>query len=199
MIRRKSTHERQKEIADAALKIIGERGLREFTAASLANEVGIKDASIFRHFKDMSSVTLAALDRLEELLDPPSLFIGNPLEQLEAFVMSRFQSVAVQPGIQSLLFSDQISHALGEEGPRRIATLRNRAREFIRGRLHDALNQGLIREDLDIESLVLLVTGMVMGFLFAVKDAALLSPVAAMEKRTWQTFQSMIEKKEVAS
>lgn len=197
MSTRKSTQERQREIADAAIKIIGERGLREFTAASLANEVGIKDATIFRHFKDMNEVTLAVLDRIKELLDATPPLTGNPLEQLEAFVMSRLHSVAVQPGIQSLLFSDQISHALGKKGPRRIAALRNQGREFVRTCLRDAAKQGLIREDLDIESLVLLVTGMVMGFLFASKDGALLSPIGEMEKRTWYTFRSMIEKKKV--
>ncbi|MFZ1613040.1 MAG: helix-turn-helix domain-containing protein, partial [Holophaga sp.] len=69
MTTRKSTQERRREIADAAIKIIGERGLREFTAAQLAREVGIKDGTIFRHFKDMNEIKLTVLDRLQELLE----------------------------------------------------------------------------------------------------------------------------------
>ena len=118
----------------------------------------------------------------------------DPLERLEDFVLSRLHSVAVQPGIQSLIFSDQISHALGEEGPRRVAALRNRGRAFIRSCLREAAEKDLLREDLDIEGAVLLVTGMVMAFLFAAKDGALPAPVGEMEKRAWKTVRSMLER-----
>lgn len=81
---RKPTEERRREIAAAAIKIIGERGLREFTAAQLAEEVGIKDATIFRHFKDMNEVKEAALDRLQGLVDAaPDPMAANPLTRLE--------------------------------------------------------------------------------------------------------------------
>lgn len=196
MTTRKSTEERRREIADAALKIIGERGLREFTAAQIAQEVGIKDGTIFRHFKDKNAITLAALDRLEELLGAEPRSNQDPLDRLGEFVMSRLRSVAVQPGLQSLIFSDQISHAMGVEGPRRIAALRNRGREFIRSCLSEALEKGQLREALDIDCAVLLVTGMVMSFLFATKDGALATPVDEMEKRCWQTLLSMIERKQ---
>ena len=199
MTARKSTEERRREIADAAIKIIGERGLREFTAAHIAHEVGIKDGTIFRHFKDMGEITRSVLDRLQELVEVAPRSTGDPLERLEGFVLGRLHSVAVQPGIQSLIFSDQISHALGAEGPRRIAALRNRGREFIRSCLREAAEKGLLREDLDIEGAVVLVTGMVMGFLFAAKDGALPAPIGEMERRCWQTLRSMLERRQVTS
>lgn len=199
MTTRKSTQERRREIADAAIKIIGERGLREFTAAQLAREVGIKDGTIFRHFKDMNEIKLAVLDRLQELLETAPRCTEDPLKRLENFVLSRLHSVAVQPGIQSLIFSDQISHALGTEGPQHIAALRNRGRDFIRLCLREAAEKGLIREDLDIEATILLITGMVMGFLFASKDGALTVPVDEMERRIWQTLRSMLERKQVTA
>lgn len=192
---RKPTEERRREIADAAIKIIGERGLREFTAAQIAQEVGIKDGSIFRHFKDKRAITTAALDRLEELVAAAPRSNPDPLERLGEFVMSRLHAVAVQPGIQSLIFSDQISHAMGVEGPRRIAAIRDRGRQFVRSCLAEALERGLLREGLDIDCAVLLVTGMVMSVLFATKDGSLAAPVDVMEKRCWQTLRSMLERK----
>lgn len=196
MASRKPKETRRNEVALAALKIIAEYGLREFTAARLAQEVGIKDASIFRHFNDMSEVMRAALDKLEESLKPPASTGGHPLEQLEAFILSRFRLVSMQPGIQSILFSDQISHVLGDEGSRRITALRNRGRKFIVDQLREASEQGIIRGDLDIEVLVTVVTGLVVGFLLAVKDEAFSLSIESMEVRIWQTFRSMIEKKE---
>lgn len=196
---RKSSQERRCEIADAAIKIIGERGLREFTAAQVAQEVGIKDGTIFRHFKDMNAISEAALDRLQALVGASPLPTADPLEGLKVFVLSRLRSVTAQPALQSLLFSDQLSHALGAEGPRRVAALRNRGREFVRACLREAAEQRLLREDLDLEAAVLLVTGMVMGFVFAAKDGALVGPTDQMEQRCWGTLRSMLERTRVAS
>ncbi len=196
---RKSTEERRREIADAAIKIIGDRSLREFTAANIAQEVGIKDGTIFRHFKDMNEITLAALERLQELLEAEPQSTGDPLERLEAFVLSRLHFTVAQRGIQSLLFSDQISHALGADGPKRVAALRNRGREVVRSCLREAGEKGLLREDLDLESAVVLVTGMVMGFLFAEKDGALPAPSDEMARRCWQTLRSALARQQDVS
>lgn len=196
MTTRKPTRERRREIADAAIKIIGERGLREFTAAQIAREVGIKDGTIFRHFKDMAEITQAALDRLQEQIGASPQPAGNPLERLEAFVLGRLHAVSTQPGIQSLVFSDQISQALGEEGPLRVAALRNRSREYIRSCLGDAAAAGLLRESLDIDTAVLLVSGTVMGFMFALKDGALPAPSPEMERRSWQLLRSALAREQ---
>ena len=196
---RKTSEERRREIADAAIKIIGERGLREFTAARLAEEVGIRDGTIFRHFKDMNEITRAMLDRLQELIEAAPQSTGDPLARLETFVVSRLRSVAANPGIQSLIFSDQIPHALGPEGHRRVAALRNRGREVVRSCLREAADRHLLREGLDVDGAVLLVTGMMMGFLFAAKDGALPAPIGEMEKRCWQTLRSALVRKEMTS
>lgn len=196
---RKPTDERRREIADAAIRIIGERGLREFTAAHLAAEVGITDGTIFRHFKDMNEVISAALDRLPALMWAAAPASGDPLQRLEAFVLHRLRSVAMQPGIQSLVFSDQISHALGGDGPARVAQLRNRGRDLLRSCLRDAAEQGMLRPDLDLEAAVVLVTGTVMGFLFALKDGALPAPASEMELRCWQTLRTALVRPQVVS
>ena len=197
---RKPSEERRREIADAAIKIIGERGLREFTAAQLAQEIGITDGTIFRHFKNMDEVKAAALERIHELLDTPhGPAASDPLTRLEQFVRRRLRAVAAQPGIQSLIFSDQISHALGGTGPRLVAELRNRGRDFIRSCLQDAARQGLLRQGADIEAAVLLITGMAMGFLYATKDGALTAPIAEMENRCWQTVRLILAPEQVNS
>lgn len=192
---RKASVERRREIADAAIKIIGESGLRGFTAATVAREVGITDGTIFSHFKDMNEVTGAVLDRLSELLEPADLAIDDPIERLRGFVLSRLRAVTVRPGIQSILFSDQISHALGAEGPPKIAALRNRGRDVIRSCLEEAVSKGLIGPDLDIEATVLLITGLAMGFLFAAKDNALPTPRNDIEERAWQLIRALLDQR----
>ena len=75
----------------------------------------------------------------------------------------------------------------------------NRGREVVRSCLREAGEQGVLREDLDIEAAVVLVTGMVVGFLFAATDGALPAPAGEMERRCWRTLRSVLARREVLS
>lgn len=195
MTTRKSTEERRSEIVDAAIAIIGERGLREFTAAHLAERVGIKDGTIFRHFKDKQAIMAAVLDRLEGLLLAGASRSGDePLERLRGFVLSRLQAVAAQPGIQSIIFSDQLAHAMGDEGQRRGAAIRNGGRDFIRSCLREAAEKRLLREGLDVGTTVLLINGLVMSLLFAAKDHALDAPIEEVASRSLRTLEILLRR-----
>ena len=191
---RKTSQERRIEIADAAIKILGERGLPGFTAAQLAEEVGIKDGTIFRHVKDKHEIMLAVVERLgERLLSSAPRDDKDPMKRLEAFVSSRIQAVASKPGILSLIFSDQLVHALGEEGGRYVAGFRNRGREFLRSCLREAAEKKQIPSDTDIESATLLINGLVIGILFAAKDGALAAPIEQVADKAWKTLMDQIQ------
>lgn len=195
MSSRKPSDERQHEIVEAAIKILGARGLRELTAARLAREVGIRDGTIFRHFKDMQEIMRAMLARLESLLLSDTLSVaGDPLANLGDFVGSRIRAIAAQPGLHALIFSDQLTHALGAEGQRRVAAIRNRGREHIRACLRAAIDRGQVRSDVDLEILTLLVNGSVLSVLFAVKDGALPASVEDIAQQTWQSLQALLQK-----
>lgn len=195
MATRKSTEERQMEIANAAIKIIGDQGLRDFTMTRLAEEVGIKDGSIFRHFKDKHEILNAVVERIEEILvaTAPSE-IEDPLERLEAFLTTRMHAVASQPGLLSIVFSDQLTHAMGDEGRQRVAELRNRGRAFVRSCLEEASKKQLINSETDIESAVLVINGMVMSLLFASKDGAIDRPIDQAGRRAWRTFAQLLRR-----
>lgn len=192
---RKSTEERQMEIANAAIKIIGDQGLRDFTMARLAEEVGIKDGSIFRHFKNKKDILKAVIARIEDVLVAAApRELADPLERLEAFLTTRMHAVASQPGLLSIVFSDQLTHAMGDEGCRRVAELRNRGREFVRSCLEEAAEKKLINADVDLESAALLINGMVMSLLFASKDGAVDGPIELAGRRAWRAFAQLIRR-----
>jgi len=93
MTTRMPTEQRRVQIADACMRLIGEKGLRAFTVAQIAQEVGIKDGSIFRHFKNKEEIVDAVLDRLEDILaDTMPLPSDDPLERLSTFFSARVQS-----------------------------------------------------------------------------------------------------------
>jgi AcrR family transcriptional regulator len=183
------------EIANAAIKIIGDQGLRDFTMARLAEEVGIKDGSIFRHFKDKQEILNAVIERIEEILVATApRELDDPLERLEAFLTTRMHAVASQPGLLSIVFSDQLPHAMGDEGRRRVAELRNRGRAFVRSCLEEAVEKKLINSDTDIESSALLINGMVMSLLFASKDGVIEGPIEQAGRRAWRAFAQILRR-----
>ena len=97
---RQPTEERRRQIADAALKVIAERGLGRFTIQAIAAEIGVTDATLFRHFASKEDIVLAALDRVEERLFegfPPE--DADPLVRLERFFRFRASLVgdAISP------------------------------------------------------------------------------------------------------
>ncbi len=189
---KKPTEERRREIADAGIKILGARGLREFTAANIAAEVGISDGTVFRHFKDMNEIANAVVERVRERLTMAPSELEDPVERLHDFVLRRVHAVATQPEIQSLIFSDQIDHALGAAGVGQVAALRNAGRRFVKSCLDEAVQKGLVREGLDVDSTVLLIMGTMMGVLFAVKDDALSVSIDETGVRCWQTLSLVL-------
>ncbi len=194
MTTRRSTQERKAQIADAAIKIIGEMGLRAFTVAHIAQEVGIKDGSIFRHFKNKNEIVLAALDRLEGFFEESSSdLIDNPLDRLGVFYVNKIKVFTSQPGIQALVFSDQLIHAGGQQALARVRAFRSKVRKFINECLNEAREKKLVREDLDTDDLLVLFQGAMMSLLVLAREKSLKGSPEVHAKRVWKTFLAMIK------
>ena len=67
---RKNTFERKREIVDAVLRIIGERGLTSLSTKTIAEEVRVTTGALFRHFPSLQEifreVTRYAILQIEE-------------------------------------------------------------------------------------------------------------------------------------
>ena len=74
--------ERRRQIAATALEILATDGVRGLTARAIAERVGVKDGSLFRHFASKEAIVDAAIDAFEGLMgetfpDPA----GDPLRK----------------------------------------------------------------------------------------------------------------------
>lgn len=193
MSERRPTEERRPQIAEAALKIIGEKGLRNFTTAQLAREVGITDGTIFRHFKNKQEIVMLALERMQEVLQGgPVPTHPDPLRRLEQFFKGRLANVLGHPGIQTLVFSEQLAHAAGPRGARRVESMRAQSRAFIQGCLEEAAAQGLLRAGLEPEILAILVLGAVQSLVFLTREQPASTQAAKLIGRVWGTIERLI-------
>jgi AcrR family transcriptional regulator len=195
MRERRSTEDRQQQIARAALKIIARDGLGKFTAAAVAQEVGISDATIFRHFASMEDVVNAAIDRLSEVLD--GAFFpddADPLDRLGAFIKRRFRLITTEPAILKLFFSEQLAQAAGKTGVEKIRRVQQGALAFIRDCLAEAKSAGLLRDGLRVDELATVVQGAIVGELlrFVFAEHAADGPPEKRGRRVWRTVELLI-------
>lgn len=158
------------EIADAALRIIGSRGIAGLTTAALAEELGVSPGAPFRHFKSREEILVGVALRVAELVEAtfpdPEL---PPLARLEGLFRARVDMLGRESGIARLIFSDQFTKALPAEAVAHIHRVVKQTRAFMLQALQDAAEAGLIRRDIPPEDLLVPVMGTLqhLGFLTA--------------------------------
>ncbi len=134
------------------------------TAVALAEEVGIADGTIFRHFKDKGEIVNAAIDLFETALEgtfpPPD---GEPLDRLGSFLVQRLALLRKNPELLRLAFNDRLAEAAGAEGAARIERLVGRSVTFVHDCLAEAQGEDQITRHTPVMLLVWMVIGVVRG------------------------------------
>lgn len=159
-------------IADAALHVIGTKGIAELTMANLAAELGVTSGALFRHFKSRDEILEEVARRVAELVGG-TLPTGDlpPLERIRALFLNRTAVLGREAGIARLVFSDQFTKALPQSAAELIHGVVRQTRAFLLQALREAAEAGLIRRDISPEELLLPVVGTLqhLGFLTALK------------------------------
>lgn len=159
---RKATGARQAEIADAALRIIGEQGARALTAATLGEAVGITPGALYRHFASLDEILAAAVDRAVTAVEAtfPSLEL-SPLDRLRELTTERVALIRRTPGLAWLLLSDQVHVTVPAPAVKRLRDLVTRSRAFLREAVKAAQADDSLRADLEPAVVLTLLSGTV--------------------------------------
>ena len=158
---------KQIEIADAALKIIGEKGIASLTTAALAQELGVSSGAPFRHFATRDKIQGAAAQRGAVLVADtyPSAELP-PLERLRALFHARVSTVGQRAGVARFIFSDQFALALPPEAVKQMQTLVSGTRTFVLQALSEGGERGDFRTDLTPKALLPIVMGSLQHLVF---------------------------------
>ncbi len=102
--------ERQRDVLEAALKIIQEKGYTDLTIRKISNEIGVSEAAIYKHF-----------DSKEEILNDLAIWIfdkdqisvdrkekRNEFEILKEILREKFKMLEENPAFTAILFQDEI-------------------------------------------------------------------------------------------
>ncbi|HIJ90897.1 MAG: TetR/AcrR family transcriptional regulator [Desulfobulbaceae bacterium] len=109
---KKSTHIRRKEIVQAALQVIGEKGVQGLTITEIAGRAGMSDANIYRHFKGKQEILGALADFIGEAVMAKAAAIATgteaTLKKLNLIFRSHISLIAANPGLPRFIFSEEI-------------------------------------------------------------------------------------------
>lgn len=186
---RQSLTLKQTEIADAALRIIGERGIAALTTASLTQELGVSSGAPFRHFASRDEILEAAAQRVAEMVAGtyPDATLP-PLERLRALFLARVSTLGKRAGVARFIFSEQFALALPPTAVERMLDLVRGTRAFVLQALKEGMERGEIRNDLTPQALLPIVLGSLQHLVFL---SALPEALGKMPKAT-EVFRSLI-------
>lgn len=90
----------KERITDEALNLFSRRGYKGTSVKSIADAVGIKDSSIYKHFKSKREIVDAIVEQMQKRMEEMSVRIGLPSNEREQEAVF-FGSLSIE-GLQSL-------------------------------------------------------------------------------------------------
>jgi AcrR family transcriptional regulator len=166
MLIRKDTRVRQKEISQAARKLIVRYGSEHVTVTRMAKEIGVTESAIYRHFKSKRDILSFLADDIETNLneDIEKHYSGRleSLETLRVIIAEHISSIAQKKGVTFQVIAEIIS--LGDKKlNKKIYAAINRYLARIRDILSAGVETGVIRNDIDLDATAKLFFGLTQG------------------------------------
>lgn len=161
--KRLPTAQRREQLADAALRLLTAEGSPALTVKRIANEVGISDGAVFRHFSGKAALLDAAVDRFATSL-PEFPDAGLPaVERLGLFFVQRATAVQAQPEVLGLALNERLQEIVGEQSAERLRDVMRRSFAFVVGCLTEAQQRGELPPGVEPRVAAWMVTGAMRG------------------------------------
>lgn len=193
----RSTEIRQKQIVDAARKVIIKYGSEHLTIKRIAKEVGISETAIYRHFKCKKDILSLLADNIEDIL-VADIAVGtangsDPLKVLDQVLQSHLSAVERRRGVAFQVIAEIIS--LGDKKlNKKVAGTVDTYINHLKGFLAEGVKAGQLREDIDLEAAATVLFSIIQGL---INIWALNNYSFNPEQRflpMWQIFQEAIIK-----
>lgn len=166
MQRRKDTLVRRRQIVSAARKLIVKYGSEHITVRRMAEEIGVTEGAIYRHFKSKKDILLYLIDDIEDILIV-DVKTGNQdklnsLEVLDKIINLHMSTLERREGIGFQVIAEIIS--LGDRKlNKRISEVIGKYLDSIQTILAEGVKSGIIRSDIDLNAAARLFFGMNQG------------------------------------
>ncbi len=104
--------DRQREIADAALDLIHEKGIQGLTIKNLAARIGVTEPAIYRHYESKVQILTTILERFKtnttRIFEAEKQEEMNATEKITQLFRRHFSYISANPSLASVIFSEEI-------------------------------------------------------------------------------------------
>ena len=195
MLEKKSTRVRKEEIIQAALEVVGSKGVRALTIAAIANSAGMSEANIYRHFSGKGEIYSALAEFIGSAVMGNAAAIAGgsrkPLEKLETIFFSHITLITEHPGIPRFVFSEDIH--LGQRSVADSLALRiGNYIETVTGVIAAGIAEGELRPGLSPRETALTLLGMIQftALRWTISNASF--EIRPEAEKLWQNFMNLV-------
>lgn len=188
---KKSTRVRREEIVQAALGVVGRKGVQAMTIAAIADAAGMSEANIYRHFSGKEEIFSALADFIGTSVMGKAATIAassrKPMEKLETIFFSHLAIIAEHPGIPRFVFSEDVhlGHpVLAKALAARIASYGN----TISGVIAAAITEGEVKPEISPRETALTLLGMIQFTALRFTAGDLSFDITAEGQKLWKNF-----------
>ncbi len=189
------TQIRREQIAEAALALVANQGLRSLNVAAVARRVGLVPSGIYRHFKSKDEILDAVLALLEErlmtMVRAACEKAEDPLERLRTLLMSHIRFIREGRAIPRMMLSDDLPNGSSRRRQQILRILMGYLGQ-VRQIVEAGQKQHRIRANLDPETVVMLFFGIVVpaGIRWHLTDGGF--DVTKHAERAWQLLRTAL-------
>jgi TetR/AcrR family fatty acid metabolism transcriptional regulator len=153
---------RQSEIIQIAIKLIGEGGIQALTIKNLSGEIGIAESAIYRHFKSKAEVLSTLLDYLKSIIishyDNVYKLNLSSIERIKKMIIGQLKIFAENPPYAIVILSDGLYK--NERGlHNKIFELMENAKSTYIKIIDEGKITGEIRKDVTSEQIAFIIMG----------------------------------------
>jgi AcrR family transcriptional regulator len=195
MMQKKNTTIRKEEIVQAALKVIGNRGVKALTIAAIAEMAGMCEANIYRHFNGKDDIHFALADFIGTTVMAKASIIAeenrNPSAKLETIFFSHFALIAKHPGLPRFIFSEDIrlgNKKLAEKISNRLLIYV----ETMTGIIAAGINDGDFRKDISPRETALTLLGIIQSTALRWTNDQSSFDIMKEAKKLWLNFIKLV-------
>lgn len=165
--KRKSAADRRAEIVETAIRLSAKIGPDRVTTQHLADEVGVTQPAIFRHFATKGDIWLAVGDHIVAEMnglhhDGTATGASDPHGDLQRIVGHHFVHIAQKPAIPAILYSRELQ-AENDALRVKFSEVLDKRHLALAGIIRDGQDQGVLRADLVAEDAARLVLEAIQG------------------------------------
>jgi AcrR family transcriptional regulator len=161
-----NTDIRQRQIVDAARKVVIKYGSENLTVKKIAKEVGFSETAIYRHFKSKREILFLLTEYIEQSWVEDITKVAakghSPLEILDDVLKSHLSAVEQRRGISFQIIAEIIS--LGDKKLNiRVSQAIEKYTDCLKSLLIEGVRSGEIRDDIDLDAVAMALFGIAQG------------------------------------